>query len=465
MPVEQQQPLRRAAIKGGAILGVRQVVSLVLKLVGALMITRVLGPAVYGTYVSASTVYNYAAAVCYAGMGIYFLRLPADVPESSFRTLYSLLMLTGLPVVIVIEASAGWFARYVGIAGVENVARIIALALPFQLLAVPATVRLERNLDYRRVAMNEIVSQSSFYILAVPLVWLHIGGANTLAAAIVVQQVISCLMAHTVTKSVPRFSFDRPLAAKVVRFAVEYSMATWIWQMRVLVNPLIVGPVLGARAVGLVGMTVSLLDTMSVVRMIAWRLSVAILTKVGADARRLRAAVTEGMELQVLAIGAIMVVFGWTGQLIVPRLIGPQWLGLMQIYPYVALSYLTIATFNMHTAALSVVNKNRGLALYNAVSVSIFAITAYLAVPRVGILGYGYAELATIPVYFLLHTVLARIIGSPSYKVAALWWFGAAAGLFWQFGLWTVAVAFSTLLLPISVRKIRSYAQLALTRD
>ncbi len=137
----------------------------------------------------------------------------------------------------------------------------------------------------------------------------------------------------------------------------------------------------------------------------------------------------------------------------------------MQIYPYVALSYLTIATFNMHTAALSVVNKNRGLALYNATSVAIFAVTAYLATPRFGIIGYGYAELATIPVYFLLHTVLTRIIGSPNYRLAALWWFGAAVGLFWQFGLWMIAVPFLALLLPMSIKKIRGYLQLALTRN
>jgi PST family polysaccharide transporter len=462
MPIER--PLRQAAIKGGAILVVRQAVSLVLKLVGVLMITRVLGPSIYGTYVSASTVFTYAGTVCYAGMGVYFLRLPGDVPESSFRTLYSLLMFTGLPAVVIIEIGAGWFARYVGIAGVDSVARIIALALPLQLLTLPAMLRLERNLDYRRVAMNEIVSQCSFYIFAVPLVWLHIGGANTLAAAIVLQQAISCLMAHTATKTIPRFSLDRTVAAKVVRFAVEYSMANWIWQMRVLVNPLIVGPALGARAVGLVGMTISLLETMSVVRMIAWRLSVAILTKVGTDAKRLRAAVTEGMEVQLLAVGAIMVTFGWTGRFIVPRLLGAQWLGLMQIYPYVALSYLTIATFNMHSATLSVVNRNRGLALYNAVSVAVFAATAYIATRAFGIIGYGYAELATIPVYFLLHMVLTRIIGSPSYRLAAVWWLGAAAGLFWQFGLWTIAVAFLALLLPMSLRKLRSYALLAWTR-
>jgi PST family polysaccharide transporter len=323
-------------------------------------------------------------------------------------------------------------------------------------------LRLERKLDYKQVAMNEIINQGAYYVLSVPLVWLHIGGAGALAVSVVFQQTVGCIMAHRATKTTPRFSFDRPLAAKIVRFALEYSMASWIWQSRVLVNPLIVGPALGARAVGMVGITVSLLEMLSIVRLIAWRLSVAILTKVAKDTDRLRSAVTEGMELHLLAVGSLLVAFAWTGKFVVPRLFGPQWLDMMEIYPYIALSYLTIATFNMHSATLSVVNNNRGLAVYNAASVAVFAVSAYVAVPKFGILGYGYAELATIPVYFIMHLILSRVIGSPDYRLATIWWLGAAVGLFADFRIWMMALAFLPLLLPQSVRRLRQYTRLAL---
>jgi hypothetical protein len=56
-----------------------------------------------------------------------------------------------------------------------------------------------------------------------------------------------------------------------------------------------------------------------------------------------------------------------------------------------------------------------------------------------------------------MHFFLARAIGSPNYRLAVLWWFGAATGLFWQFGLWAIAMPFLVLLLPISVRKLRKY--------
>lgn len=455
--------LRRAALRGGAYLAGRQVVSILLKFVGVMLITRVLGPAGYGAYVSGISIYQYAATISYAGVGVYLLRHEGDAPEMSYGTAYSILMMTGLPLLAGIEMGAGVLANWTGVAGFEPVMRIIVLGLPLQLLAMPASVRLERRLDYRSVAMVEIVGQIAFYVLAVPLVILKFG-PSSLAAAWVLQQTVTCLAAHIVTKTYPRFSFDRPTARSIVRYAAEYSVANWIWQARMLVNPLIVGPALGAQAVGIVGMTVGLLEMLSVIKTIAWRLSVAILTKFRSDLEKLRKAVTEGMELQVLAVGTILLGFGWTGHFIVPRLFGVRWLGVMDIYPYIAVSYLTTATFNIHSATLSVINRNRGLAIYHIISVSIFAVVAYFAVSKVGILGYGYAELATIPAYVVMHFVLARAIGSPDYRLAALWWVGAAIGLFWQLGPWAIAVPFLMLSMPISIRKLKQYFRDALKR-
>jgi PST family polysaccharide transporter len=459
-----EPPLRRAALRGGVYLAARQIVLILFKFVGLILITRVLGPANYGAYVSGINIYNYAAAIGSAGVGVYLLRHEGDVPEQSYGTAYSILLMMGLFLLASIEIAAGVLTNWIGVAGLENVMRIIIIGLPAQLLSIPASVRLERRLDYRSVAMVDIVGQVAFYLLAVPLVMLKFG-PSSLAAAWVLQQVVTCLAAHVLAKTYPRFSFDRATARVVVRYAGDFSVANWIWQLRMLVNPLIVGPALGAKAVGIVGMTIGLLIALSAVTAIAWRLSVAILTKFQSNAERLRKAVTEGMELQVLVVGAILLAFGWTGHFIVPRLFGPGWTGVMDIYPYIALSYLTIATFNIHSATLSVVDHNRDLAIYHTISVTIFGSVAYFAVSKFGILGYGYAELATIPAYLVMHIVLARAIGSPDYRLAAIWWFGAAVGLFWQLGLWAIAVPFLVLLLPISAKKLYSYSRGTLVRD
>src|SRR5882757_1804048 len=149
MPHEPR--LRRAALRGGVYLAARQIVSILLKFVGVILITRVLGPANYGAYVSGTNIYNYALALGTAGVGIYLLRHDGDVPELSYATSYSILMMMALLLVVSIEMGASALANWTGVAGFEPVMRIIVLALPAQLLATPASARLERRLDYRSV--------------------------------------------------------------------------------------------------------------------------------------------------------------------------------------------------------------------------------------------------------------------------------------------------------------------------
>lgn len=458
------QPLRQAALKGGAYLAGRQVVSIGLKFIGVMLITRALGPASYGAYVSAFNVYQYLLLLGQAGVGVYLLRHSGEVPEQAYSTAYTLLGIMSLVILGAAEIGRDDLGALIGVEGFEAVAAIMVLALPFQLLSVPASIRLERALNYKAVATLEIAGQVCFYMLAVPLVLLGYGPVS-LAFAWLLQQIVSAVMAHWYIRAFPKFSFHATIAKQILQYATTFSFANWIWQLRMLINPMIVGPALGAEAVGLVGMCIGLLEMLSIIKTIIWRLSVAILAKVQHDIQKLRKAVTEGMELQLLVVGATLLGFGWTGHFIVPWLFGARWAPVMDVYPYIALSYLTVAPFNMHSATLSVLNRNVGLGVYHAVHVVVFASVAYWAVPLYGMVGYGYGELATLPVYFLLHLALARAIGSPDYRLTLLWWAAAAVGLFWrQFGLWAIAVPFLALLTPWSLRKIKQYATLLLAK-
>jgi O-antigen/teichoic acid export membrane protein len=459
-----QSGLRRSAMRGGIYLIGRQVVSVMLKFIGVMLITRVLGPEAYGAYVSALNISQYAAMFGLAGVGVCLLRYEGNVSDEVYRTAYTILAALSLLLVVLLEAVTATLSHWVDVTGFEIVMHIMVLAVPFQLLAVPASVRLERCLDYRRVALLEIVGQGAFYALAIPLVTMEFGPAS-LAIAWLLQQAVSCLAAHLMTRTRPRFGLDRATARGIARYAMNFSVASWIWQLRMLVNPLVVGPALGAQAVGLIGMTIGILEMLSIIKTVAWRLSVAVLRDFHSNAGKLRRAITEGMELQLLAVGTILLGFAWTGHIIVPWLFGERWAAVMDIYPYVALSYLTISPFNMHSAVLSVINRNQDLIIYHILHIAIFAGVAVFAVRAFGLIGYGYAEVATIPVYIVMHVLLARAIGSPDYRLALLWWAAVAAGLFWaQIGIWTVALPFLALLTPRSRRRLVEVYRLTLRR-
>ena len=449
--------LRQTALKGGAYLAGRQVVSIALKVFGVLVITRLLGPTGYGTYVSAFSVYQYILMLGQAGVGVYLLRQEGDVADRAYGTAYSMLLGMAVLLMVALELGRGPLAAWTTVAGFSQVAAVIVLALPFQLICVPATVRLERALNFKAIAFLEITGQVFFYIVGAPLVWMGFGPVS-LAFALVTQQAVTCIATFVISRTYPKFDFDPNMAKAIFVYAASYSFANWVWQLRMLINPMIVGPALGAQAVGLVGMTIGLLEMLSIIKSIVWRLSVAILARFQNDLEKLRLAVREGMELQGLAIGSALVGFAWFGPILVPWFFGARWAPVMDIYPYIALGYFTNALFNMHSSVLSLLKRNIQVAIFHAVHICLFAAVAAVLVPKLGMVGYGLGEVAALFSYVVIHIYTARAVGSPNYIPTAVWWAGIALGLFWRdLGWWAIAAPFVALAIPPSPQRVLYY--------
>lgn len=450
--------LRRATFEGGIALLTRQLISVSLKFVGVLLIGRVLGPSAYGAYVAAFGIYGYATLIGQFGISVYLIRHADPLPERLYANAYGLLAVISLLLILVLAVALPVLTAWVNIPGFAPIMLVLALALPAQLLAIPAMARLERALDFKTAAGIEVAAQLGFYAVAIPAIALG-WGAISLAVAWLTQQILLCLAAHVVTRTRPVFALDRHTLRDILGYAAAFSFANWIWQLRVLVNPLLVAPALGAQAVGILGLTIGLLEMLSVIKSIAWRLSIAVLGRVQQDHARLRRAVTEGMELQALAIGSILLGFGWLGDWLVPTVFGPSWTGVMTIYPFLALAYFTNALFNLHTSTLTLLRRNTDLAWFHALHIVLFAGAASLLIPLLGLPGYGWAELIALASYPLLHVLLARAIGSPNYACAAVWWLGVSLGLFWrELGWWAIAAPFLALAVPPSPARLRHYA-------
>lgn len=449
--------LRQHIFRNGSTLLIRQVTSIALKFMGVLIISRILGPDKYAAYIGAYGIYTFCLGVGQAGVGIYLLRHGGEVGEKEIGTATTFLLVQSLTIVAVVELLAEHLGNYAKIPGFVETLRIIILTLPLQTLQVPALVRVERAIDLKGVAIIELSTQFCYYLLALPLA-LQGFGATSLAWGLIFQYAIAVVLTYRIAKVKVVFSWDSGVCRDIVRYMMSFSVANYFWQMRSLVNPFIIGPVLGPTAVGLIGMAVSVLEVLTVVRTMIWRITVAALARFQEDVAKFRNIIGEGMELQVLVIGSLLLGFGWVGQWVVPIVFGARWLPLFQVYPYIAFSYLTMSMFNMHTAALSVLNRNWLLAVYQAANVAVLAVVAFFAVHRFGIAAYGLAELSTVLSYAALHVFVAQKIGSPDYRLAVSWWLASALGLFWrELGVWTIAVPFLALLTPVSIRRIKTY--------
>ncbi len=457
--------LRRQIVGGGMVLVIVQVLMIGLRLAGMIFITTLLGPARFGPYIAAFGIFSFVLGVGQSGIGVFLMRQPGKLDPLQVGTATTLLLALSIAIVSIVELAAAPIADYVRLPEFLPVLRLMMLALPLQTLSIPALTRIRRDMDVKGMAVIELIGQVAFYAAAVPLIF-NGHGAVALAGCVVLQYAVMIILAYARSGERPVVRWDREIALRLCRYTFSFSIANYIWQARSLVNPLIVAPVLGSTAVGVLGLAVVILEILTIPRGMIWLVSVAAMARVQEDLARMRRIITEGMELQVLLIGAILLGFGWLGEGLMRPAFGAYGDQLFALYPYIALLYLTGAMFNMHTAVLSVLDKNWWLVLYQGVHIAVFFTAAAIWVPRVGQIGYGYAEIIAIATYALLHILVARLTGAPDYRLALIWWTGAAVGLFWrQISVYAIAIPFAVLFVPASQQRLKKITTDILSRQ
>lgn len=412
--------LRHKVLRGGAFLAFRQAIGMVLSVAGVLLVTRVIGPRQYGLYATASGIVVFLQNLGTWGLDIYLLRKTEMPDKKEFDQAFTLLACISLLFLGGLVVLSPVLAAVVKMAGVTKLLAFLGLAIPFNLLAFPAVVKLDRDLDFKQVAVNELLGQTSMYAVSIP--WaLAGGGAWAPASGFVLQQMVVMGMSFRSAPYRPSLCWDSGLVAKMLKYGLAYSSSTWVWQLRGLVNPLIVGRFAGAEAVGYIAVSIRFVEVLSFAKQATWRIAMAALAKIGADSSRLRSSVSEGMKLQAIAVGLPLALFALAAPLLIPLGLGKNWAPALVVFPFIAVSYLMNAMFNLHSSVLYLREQNLQVTIFHAVHIVLFAGGAALLVPRIGLVGYGWAEIVALLSYPVLHRFLAKQVESPSYATAAIW--------------------------------------------
>jgi PST family polysaccharide transporter len=460
--------LRQKAIKGGAFLLMRQAIGIVITVVGVLLVTRIIGPSQYGLFAAGAGIVTFLYMFGNWGLDVYLLRKTEDPEEIEFHQAFTLLLVFAAALCISVIALRHIIAGFLKMPEESSLLLVMAFGIPMNLLTVPAVVKLDRELNFKQVAINELASQAGYYLVAVPLAFQGVG-AWAPVAGFLTQQTGLLTLSYWTARFRPSLHWEPRLIKEMLGYGFSYSSSIWVWQMRNLVNPLIVGRFAGAAAVGYIAVGVRIAAMISFAKSATWRLAMPAFARLGGDAARLRNAITEGMRFQAVAVGFPLATFALLAPFLIPLGFGAHWSPVVKVFPFIALSYLSNAMFNLHSSVLYMLQKNWKVTWFHVVHILLFAGGAVLLVPRMGFVGYGWAEVAALLSYPVIHLFLARTVGRPSYRAPAIWYaasvFALALG---SVGIPALYLGFVILCAPLSFRKERStlvgYAQVLLSR-
>jgi O-antigen/teichoic acid export membrane protein len=450
--------LRSMVMRGGVYLAIRQGLGTALSIASVLLVTRILGPQKYGLFVAAFGIFSYLQQICQLGIGLYLVReTKNETNNHAYDQGFTLLLTLGILGTAIGLLLLPSIQRWVRLDGFQPIAMALFLSLPFRLCFQIPLAKLERDLNYKRVAMIELANQCLYVVVSV---YLALQGAGTwaLVAAWWAQILQSIVLFFWSAGYRPRFYWNNNLVREIVVYGFSFSAAQWIFYLRDLVNPVLVGRFGGAEAVGFVALAIRLVEVLSFVKHATWRISIAALAKIQTDKSKLRDVISEGMGLQVLALGPVLVVVAWILPLIIGAAFGDRWIAVVQVYPFIALAYLTNSLFNLHSSTLYVLKKNWEVAVFHLIHVALFAGGAWFLLPKLGLTGYGWGEVIALAAYGIIHLFITRVVGCPDYRVAVLWWAVFGLALFvQQLGVWVgVGIMFAAIL-PVTREQIRGY--------
>jgi hypothetical protein len=108
--------------------------------------------------------------------------------------------------------------------------------------------------------------------------------------------------------------------------------------------------------------------------------------------------------------------FSLTGPFVVNHLVGKRWTPSLSVYPFVALGVLVNSVYNLQAAALFVRGATRVVTRSYFMHVALLGAGTYLLLPHLGIVGYGWAEVAACGGYARIHRAFTK---SLSYRKLA----------------------------------------------
>ena len=423
--VEEAGEARRDASlsqRGVAYIAARYGASAFVNAGNVFVLTWWIGPRAYGAFVTAVGITTFLSSVARAGLDTCLVRAEQPPTSKDYDTAFTLILAISLLLcalgILALPLLTYWLPDHTFVLPYI----VLLLTIPLIGLAGPPMAQLERALQFQDVAKIEFGGQLAAFVVSGGLAWRGLGMWAPVAGH-VTWQLCVLIAAKWMSSWSPRLSTDRVRARNMIRQGLGFSTSVRVWQLRKLVNPLVVGRILGTEAVAFVGLAARAIEVLSVVRVAVERVAIAALSRLRENPRQCQQMMQKGARLDVLVLGPAVLMLTTLGPVLLPGLFGERWSGALRVLPFVTAAALVNSVFALEASALFVEGRQWVVTRAYLWHVLILALGTLLLASFAGIAGYGWAELAACLPYLILHRGLPpglRIVLPP-----ILPWLGA----------------------------------------
>ena len=385
------EDIKRLAGRGASAMVTRQGVGIAINLLGTIVLSRFLGPAMWGIFAIAQVVYATSREIFGRGIASYLIKQVAVPSPDDIRKTFALQHLAGFIFLAIITAMARPAAAWYGHAELFPLILASGLASYLYSWRGVSISLMERTFDYIHVGTIEVLEAATFYLIAATVALSgHVIAA--LAIATVLRGLIPTILAFLLMPVRPAFFFRLRSTSAVADFGFFMAASSLVNVALLSVPVIFVGKLAGAEALGLAQMAFALYGNFLFATAAVLRLGFSTYSRLVIFPGQLENSVNQHLEMLAVALVPAIVLFAGLGRIWTPLIFGTKWHGLSPLLLALAPGYLLASVFwGVLNPALLATGRHRPLLLWLAGITVTYSALTWLLTPRYSEMGVAAA--------------------------------------------------------------------------
>ena len=399
--------IKRQTARGVVALAVRYGLVICINAVGTVVLSRRLGPSRWGVFAIVQLIGLSSQEVLGRGLASYLIKKEHAPTATDIRSTFAVQNWLGLAAMAAAIAASGAVARWYG----SRELRTLLVAAGFATYgyawrSVPLAL-LERDFDYPKVAIVEILENLVFYLTAILLVWRGQIEAG-LAAAVILRSWMPTLSAFLLRPVRPALGFRLAAVAPIADFGFSVAGGSLVNIAIFSVPAILVGKLSGMRELGQAQISLSLYSNLLFVTAAVIRLNLTAYSRLVAHAAEFAETVNQHLRVLAAALVPAIVLFAGLSPIWTVLLFGEKWHGLPAVLLAQAPGYLLAAVFwGVLNPALLVSGKHRELLYWLLGFTAVYGLLTRLLSPGWGAVGaavaFSISEIVLQPLLLCMH--------------------------------------------------------------
>ena len=245
--------VKQRAVRGVAILTGRTFVFSLISLFATGLLTFYLAPAEFGIFWIVSAVVNFLAYFSDVGLAAALIQKKEKLSDGDLRTTFTVQQILVVTLLLILFLTTPVLTRIYSLstAGVYLL-YALGISLLFSSLKTIPSVLMERELEFGKLTISQVLENLVYNITAVFLAWKGFG-ITSFTYAILARGVTGLLAIYVLKPWMPSFGISRESLKKLLSFGVPYQFNTFLAVVKDDGMTAVLGGILGPAGVGILG--------------------------------------------------------------------------------------------------------------------------------------------------------------------------------------------------------------------